>query len=294
LFLAVLSLISGIAVGISEVGGNTLLEWLHGDRVGAYLNGLHFSYGVGAFLGPMIVAGTIKLGAEIPKAFWFAACMEILIAIFVSFQPSPSSQASRSERSTKPTQSRLVLRFGVLLFIAAGVEASLGGWLFTYVVNRKMALEITASILIALFWGAFMFSRLLAIPFTRRVHSRVLLLGCNLACLASLILLVPATPISMWIGIFSLGLFIGPLYPNLISTAQNAGISSGQAIGWLLAAGGAGAMAIPWVISQVIEPGGPNILLIIIGVCLLISIVFLFNIAPAYEKTNHNEYHKGV
>jgi FHS family Na+ dependent glucose MFS transporter 1 len=63
LILAALGLVSGIAVGISEVGGNTLLEWLHGDRVGAYLSGLHFSYGVGAFLGPILV-GTIKLGAE--------------------------------------------------------------------------------------------------------------------------------------------------------------------------------------------------------------------------------------
>lgn len=282
--LAVLAIISGITVGISEVGGNTLLEWLHGDKVGAYLNGLHFFYGLGAFLGPILVVGTIKLGAEIPKVFWFAALIIILIAIYILFFPSPSSRVSGSEPSTKLTKSKLLLHFGLLLFIAAGVEASLGVWLFTYVVTRKMALEITASILNAAFWGAFTLSRLLAIPFARLVHSRILLLSCNFACLVSLILLIPINTLFMWIGVLGLGLSLGPLFPNLISMAQKAGLSSGQTIGWLLAAGGAGAMSIPWVISQVFEPGGPNILLISTGLCIIISAALLLNIAPSYQK----------
>jgi FHS family Na+ dependent glucose MFS transporter 1 len=280
LILSILAIISGITVGILEVGGNTLLVWLHGDKAGAYLNGLHFFYGFGALLGPILVAGVIKIGLEIPKTFWFTAVIIFLIAVYLLFIPSPSCRSNDSQPSTKQIGLRLklLIEFGVLFIIMAGIEASLSGWLFTYVVSRKTASEITASILNAGFWGAFMASRLLVIPFTRKVHSRILLLVCNIACLVSLMLLIPVNTVFLWMGVLSLGLSMGPLFPTLISMAQKAGIISGQTMGWLLGAGGVGAMVLPWVVSQFFKPGGPYILLYVIGICLLISAVLLLNI----------------
>jgi FHS family Na+ dependent glucose MFS transporter 1 len=284
LILALLAILAGIAVGVSEVGGNTLLTWLHGDKVGAYLNGLHFSYGLGAFLGPVFVAGTIKMGFEIPKVFWFSALVIFLIGIYISFLPSPSSRVRTSEPTTEINRSKSVIKFGLLLFMAAGVEASLGGWLFTYVVTRNIVLEITASFLIAAFWGAYTLSRLLVIPFTHLRSPKILLLVCNLSCLISLLFLLPLSQSSTWIGVLGLGLFLGPIFPNLISMAQRVGINSGQSMGWLLAAGGVGAMCIPWIVSQVFEPVGPHVLLVSVGLCLLISIIFLLSINPAFSK----------
>ncbi|NJN94713.1 MAG: MFS transporter [Anaerolineales bacterium] len=46
----------GLVEGAVDVGGNTLLVWVHRHRVGPYMNGLHFFFGVGAFLSPLIVA----------------------------------------------------------------------------------------------------------------------------------------------------------------------------------------------------------------------------------------------
>ncbi len=138
LLLTVLTIISGITVGVAEVGGNTLLVWLHGDKVGAYINGLHFWYGLGAVLGPVFVAGTIKLGMDIPKVFWVAALISILIAVYLLFFPSPSFRPIDSPLPTQASKSTNLLKFGLLLLIATGIEASLSGWLFTYVVKRNM------------------------------------------------------------------------------------------------------------------------------------------------------------
>ena len=57
------------ATGYVEIGGatqwvsvrgadkrNPLLVWVHGDEVGPAMNGLHFFFGVGAFLSPIIIA----------------------------------------------------------------------------------------------------------------------------------------------------------------------------------------------------------------------------------------------
>jgi len=43
--LAVVWLILGVGSGALDVGGNTLLIWVHGRQVGPYMNGLHFFFG---------------------------------------------------------------------------------------------------------------------------------------------------------------------------------------------------------------------------------------------------------
>src|SRR5512146_594557 len=45
----------GLATGSVDVGGNALLIWAHGASVGPFMNGLHFFFGVGAFLSPLLV-----------------------------------------------------------------------------------------------------------------------------------------------------------------------------------------------------------------------------------------------
>ena len=44
--------IGGLPAGMISTGGNTLLMWTHGRKAGPYINGLHFSFGLGAFLAP--------------------------------------------------------------------------------------------------------------------------------------------------------------------------------------------------------------------------------------------------
>ena len=41
--------ITGAVQGILNIGGNALLVWVHGKKVGPFMNGLHFFFGVGTF-----------------------------------------------------------------------------------------------------------------------------------------------------------------------------------------------------------------------------------------------------
>ena len=47
--LAAVLLLGGIAQGTVDVGGNTLLVWVQRDKVGPFMNALHFFWGIGAF-----------------------------------------------------------------------------------------------------------------------------------------------------------------------------------------------------------------------------------------------------
>ena len=59
LLLVVLSL--GTAQGTLDVGGNTLLMWGHREKIGPFMNGLHFVFGIGAFLSPIIIAQVVSM-----------------------------------------------------------------------------------------------------------------------------------------------------------------------------------------------------------------------------------------
>ena len=55
LLLAIL-VCKGFAEGFVNTGANALLVWTHGEKVAPFMNGLHFFFGLGAFLSPLLVA----------------------------------------------------------------------------------------------------------------------------------------------------------------------------------------------------------------------------------------------
>src|SRR5688572_1566025 len=57
-----------VADGLINTGVNTLLVWTYGQRVGPYMNALHFCFGLGAFVSPFLVAQVV----EIPGGYRWA------------------------------------------------------------------------------------------------------------------------------------------------------------------------------------------------------------------------------
>jgi MFS transporter, FHS family, Na+ dependent glucose transporter 1 len=91
--LAGLMLVLGLAAGSIDVGGNTLLVWIHGDQVGPRMNALHFFFGVGALLSPIFVAQAIGLTGGITWAYWTLALLVLPAAILFLRLPSPAAPA---------------------------------------------------------------------------------------------------------------------------------------------------------------------------------------------------------
>jgi len=45
----------GIGLGVLDSVGNTLLIYTHGNKVGPFMQAMHFSFGIGALLSPLFV-----------------------------------------------------------------------------------------------------------------------------------------------------------------------------------------------------------------------------------------------
>src|SRR5690606_13614350 len=99
LLIAVLFLLGLIETAL-DVGGNTLLVWVHGAKVAPYMNGLHFFFGIGAFLAPLIVARTVLLTNDINLAYWVLALLLIPVAAALLRLPSPAGPNTGSPAAT--------------------------------------------------------------------------------------------------------------------------------------------------------------------------------------------------
>ena len=88
-------LVLGAAEGTVDVGGNTLLVWVHGHQVGPFMNGLHFFFGLGAFLAPIIVAQAVLVSGDIAWAYWALALLVLPVSAWLLRLPSPAGQVNR-------------------------------------------------------------------------------------------------------------------------------------------------------------------------------------------------------
>jgi MFS transporter, FHS family, Na+ dependent glucose transporter 1 len=267
-------LVLGVAEGILDVGGNTLLVWVHGREVGPFMNGLHFFFGIGAFLSPIIIAQAVLLSGDITWAYWSLAILVVPMALWLLRLPSPADRARSKDGTRTRINYPLVLLFALFFFLHVAAEGSFGGWIYTYALAQNLAGEATAAYLTSTFWGGLTAGRLLAIPLAARLRPRTMLFGDLVGCLVSvgLILAWPHSLLAAWIGTFGMGLAIASLFPTSISFAERRMRITGEVTGWLLAGASLGGMTVPWLIGQFFESIGPTVAMIIILADVVIAV----------------------
>lgn len=270
-------LLLGMAEGAVDVGGNTLLVWVHRHRVGPYMNGLHFFFGIGAFLTPLIVAQAVLLTGGITWAYWALTLVVVPVALWMLRLPSPAAQKVAQGGPAGQVNRPLVALIVAFFFLYVGAEVAFGGWIFTYAVELKVADEATAAYLTSGFWGALTIGRLLAIPLAARVRPRYILLGDLLGCLVSigLVLLWPGSLVMVWLGTIGVGLSMASIFPTTISLAERRMTVTGQVTGWFFVGASAGGMLLPWLIGQWFEGVGPQVVMMILGVDLALALGIL-------------------
>ena len=308
--LAATWLLLGASGGALDVGGNTLIVWVHGRKVGPFMNALHFFFGIGSFLAPLIVALALALSGSITSAYWMLAILVLPVALWLSRLPSPippknaraQSRETEHLRDIEPPveaaqvatgKRNIVLLIALLLLFYVGAEAAFGGWIYTYAVALDLSGTTTAAYLTSAFWGALTFGRLVAIPIAARFRPRSILLVDLLGCLASVgvILLWTSSPVAIWLGALGLGFSMASIFPTAISLAERRIPITGAVTGWFLVASSIGAMSVPWLIGQLFEPLGAEIAMIIILVDLIAALIAFAALMKA--DTAPLELHEG-
>ncbi len=310
--LFVAMLLIGAFESTIDSGANMMLVWLFRERVGPYMNGLHFAFGVGAFLVPLLVAVTSYALGSPAWAYWLLSISAISLAIPFCAVPSPVAEpfhnscamagaqpsavaASPAEASpleesqsldgnrgkpvrdfgAPPTHWHLVIAIGAFYFFYSGVEISFGNWIYTFATKTGLADELGANYLTSAFWGAFTLGRLVTIPLAAKLHPRRLLWLCLMSAVVAMLpmLIAPQSAMPIWSGSILLGLTIAAIFPATLSFAERYMVIRGGVMRVFYVGVSMGSTITPWLIGQLFESVSPYCMLIAVGCSLLLSIV---------------------
>lgn len=278
--LIILVFVLGLSHGTIQVGGGTLLTWVHGRNVGPFMNGLSLLYGLGAFLAPVIVAQVNASTGDITWGYWIMAGMTIPTIIWLLICPSPAiPDGPHHPSAPRITHFSVVLLVTLLYMMYAGAEVSFGHWIAPYTRAIHGVDHSAAAYMASAFWGMMTIGRLLAIPISLRIPPRTMLVWDIMGCLGGvgIILLWPHSQTVLWIGTLSVGLSMASFFPLLLSFAGRHIPISGRVTGFFFAGAGIGGMTLPWGIGQLFERTGPQVTMaiIIIALCMTMGLLLL-------------------
>jgi FHS family Na+ dependent glucose MFS transporter 1 len=255
--------LTGISQGIIDVGGNTLIVWLHGRNVGPYMNALHMFYGVGTFLAPVIIAQAVLISGGIAWGYWVIAAFVFLPALQLFVLPSQPVPAKKPGIHAAQSRGLLVFLAALFLFCYSSFANIFGGWIFSYVVRLGLTSEANAAYITSMFWGAFTVGRLISIPVAARFKPSHILLADLGGCLLStgMILIWPTSIEAIWIGAAGLGLSAASLFPTTVSLVERRIQISGKITSRFVLGSALGAMIPPWIVGQFFEASGPQMVI---------------------------------
>ncbi len=295
LWLLLLVLIcKAFAAGLINTGANTLLVWTHKEKVGPFMNGLHFCFGLGAFLSPFLVAQVVGMEGGYRWAFWViaaAAALAGLLMLAVSGSPPPDH--ARAEQKADGAGNRLpyplIAAAALFLFFYVGAEISYSGWIYTYALTLNLANAAAAAYLTSGFWLSFTVGRLLSIPLaTRFAPIQVIpaaLLGCVIALAVPAAL--PGSIAALWAATIALGFCMAPIWPTGFTLAGRSLRMTARASSLILLGDCFGGMILPWLVGLVIDQTGAAAMVYLVLISLVgtaLAFILMLILRPSARK----------
>lgn len=282
-----LSAFIGFASSSINVGGNTLIVMVYGTRVRPFISLLHFAFGVGGILAPLIVYFFAGQADSLKLTYWTFALLGLPPALMALLSPSPPHRAEQ-DAETRAGVPRMTLALLVLFFfLEVGAEANLMGWLYSYTIQQGIRSE-TATQINSAFWAAFTAGRLatiwLSMRFTALPMVRVAL--CLAMIFAAGMIVFPGTEFLLWACALGLGFSIAPIFPSTFGFAQSRLHLSGKVNGLFLLGAASGAMFWPRLIGQFFESVGAKVMnwVVLLNLICALAVIIIVSLPVHYTQ----------
>jgi FHS family Na+ dependent glucose MFS transporter 1 len=240
------------------------------------MNGLHFFFGVGTFITPIIVAQFIARQGGLLGTYLLLAVI-ILPTAVLAFLPSPASPKAAQSINGGKNDVWLIVLISLVFGCYNGASTAFGGLVYTYAINTNLANATNAAYLTSVFWGALTIGRLVAIPLAIRFSPRAILRADFAGALVSLMAMLfwPHSLAAVLITSAGLGFALASIYPTTMSLSGQLMTLSGKVTGLFAIGSTAGAMIVPWVIGQFFVSAGPQSMTVVLVVDCVVALVVL-------------------
>ncbi|MCR8658727.1 MFS transporter [Paenibacillus endoradicis] len=255
----------GIGAGAVDAGLNNYVA-LHYKA--HHMSWLHCFWGVGATLGPIIMASFIAGDKVWRQGYFTVACIQFILVVilFVSLplwdKVAKRSMATKVEAHSEETELELEqhaetrkpwqikgVKLAMLTFIFyCGIEASMGLWGSSFLVNMKNLPAATAAQWVSWFYIGITVGRMITGFITFAMSSRMLIrYGQLIALVGAILLVLPLPSIISLIGFMIVGLGLAPIFPCMLhETPARFGKKNAQSImGFQMAAAYTGSTLVP-------------------------------------------------
>ncbi|MGW1210145.1 MFS transporter [Streptomyces sp. NPDC002499] len=250
--------LGGLGFGGIDYGLNLLFAAGFGDRSTAMLNVLNAHFGIGAVLGPAVVAW---LGPD-AYPYAFGACAVLAAALIV---PGSSGVRTKVVDGTAPAAgtasgpgpglglSRVLVGFLALYILNVAVELGVGGWEPTHLETVGHSATAAASAT-SVYWLMMTVGRFLVVPLALKYSPERILTICATGMTVCLLLaLIKGVAPVAYAGV---GLFIAPVFPTGLPWLNRALPQAKRAGAWVIAASMIGGVAAPPLLGVGIEAWG--------------------------------------
>lgn len=265
IWLVIFAIPLGIGAGSVDAGLNNYVAIHYKAH---HMSWLHCFWGVGATLGPFIMAASISGHNLWRQGYLVVAGIQVILVIilFVTL-PFWDRVAKRSHvidveaehelinqeleqisENTKPWRIKGVKLAMVTFLFYSGIEASMGLWGSSFLVNIKNLPAATAAQWVSWFFIGITVGRMITGFITFKVSSRLLIrYGQLIALFGTLLLVLPFPPILSLVGFTIVGLGLAPIFPCMLhETPVRFGKKKAQSImGFQMAAAYTGSTLIP-------------------------------------------------
>lgn len=257
----------GLGYGAITVGLNSLFAAGFGSRSAAMVNLLNALFGVGAIVGPLLVAATTP-NARLP---FVVVAVSALLLLPLAFALDDRVESAAPTEAPRAPRGPLV-GFITLLALGVGVEASSIGWTATYLVGLGAAPQAAARFT-ALFFVMFTLGRLAVAPLSLRLAPPTIVL--TTLALAVALLLVAHVPSVAPYALAALGAALAAVFPNTFTWASRAVQARQDATAVIVAGALLGSAVFPALVGQVVAFAGeraiPTALAALAAVTLLMA-----------------------
>ena len=278
----------GVGVTVLQTAGNPLIQ--HLDRVENYHRNLTLTIGfcgIGAFLGPFILAFFTGTGRPWQTLYLFFAALSLVLLGLLRASRFPEPAAARAGQESvshwKLLLNPIVLFYSLGLFCYVGAEVGTASWIVKFFERvhglsaevspaqaaslfRKV-LPTLPALIVALFWGLQGTGRLVSGAVLNRFGSRRILRLYSFLALASLLVATFGSQTITAVGFAACGFFTSVLFTLIFSGTINSFTENHGAISGLLCTACVGGAVVPPLVGLVGDHFGMAAAMMVPALC---------------------------